>query len=128
MMSLFSNSAVSTILSLSTTVVVWLLLAVHFSHTQTVRARAKLALKGHDEPVKRTPSVQRSTQQRHPTLKAEDIAAIAGEDVLATQMDLARAYRESGQLKLAKKILKQVLQHGSHTQQEEARLELLHMQ
>lgn len=50
-----------------------------------------------------------------------DLDAIAGEDVMATQLDLARAYVETGKNQLAKQILDYVIKQGSATQQDEAR-------
>src|SRR5579864_5975015 len=52
---------------------------------------------------------------------ANDMQAIAGDDVIATQLDLARAYIETGKKQLAKKILEQVMTQGSDSQQQEAR-------
>lgn len=54
------------------------------------------------------------------TVTSQDIKAIAGEDVLATQLDLARAYLEIGKESLAKKILKHVADHGDLSQQRNA--------
>ncbi len=125
MIPIFSDSYLSVILSLASSVVVLLLLGLHFSYTQEVRPNVR---RQRARPQTPDVNIRRPTQQRHGMIKDEDLAAIAGEDLLATQMDLARAYRESGQKQLAKKILQQVLQQGSHTQQEEARLELLQMQ
>lgn len=51
---------------------------------------------------------------------SSDISAIAGDDVIATQLDLARAYVETGRYALAKKILDHVHEHGNPTQQQEA--------
>jgi FimV-like protein len=51
---------------------------------------------------------------------SHDISAIAGDDVIATQLDLARAYIETGRHLLAKKILEYVRDHGSISQQQEA--------
>lgn len=48
------------------------------------------------------------------------IESIAGDDVLATQLDLARAYVETGRKQLAKAILESVLVQGSANQQQEA--------
>ncbi len=50
----------------------------------------------------------------------EDLSAIAGEDVLVTQLDLARAYIETDKKSLAKQILESVMAQGTHVQQEEA--------
>lgn len=46
-------------------------------------------------------------------ITSQDIRAIAGEDVMHTQLDLAKAYIELGKNKLAKKILQHVLQNGN---------------
>ncbi|GEM_PF-2513579 len=55
------------------------------------------------------------------TITSDDIRAIAGNDVLATQLDLARAYIEADKKPLAKKILGHVLQKGNQIQQQEAK-------
>ena len=49
-----------------------------------------------------------------------DLSAIAGDDVLTTQLDLARAFIETGRVQSAKSILKTVIEQGNHLQQEEA--------
>ncbi|OGT56640.1 MAG: hypothetical protein A3F14_06735 [Gammaproteobacteria bacterium RIFCSPHIGHO2_12_FULL_43_28] len=68
----------------------------------------------HDEiPIER--AVNKSL-----TITSSDIAAISGEDTIATQLDLARAYIETGRQTLAKKILDYVLQQGNNIQQAEA--------
>lgn len=54
------------------------------------------------------------------TISSKDITAIAGEDKIATQLDLARAYIETGRKQLAKKILDDVLRRGAEIQQQEA--------
>lgn len=51
----------------------------------------------------------------------DDFNAIAGDDVYATQLDLARAYLETGNASLAKTILKSVAKLGSAKQREEAK-------
>lgn len=50
-------------------------------------------------------------------INTQDIRAIAGDDVMVTQLDLARAYIELDKHTLAKQILENVVQHGSHQQQ-----------
>ncbi|MDR3491166.1 MAG: FimV/HubP family polar landmark protein [Gammaproteobacteria bacterium] len=50
-----------------------------------------------------------------------DFSNIAGEDVIATQLDLAKAYIEMNQTKMAKQILNKALKHGNSSQQQEAR-------
>lgn len=49
-----------------------------------------------------------------------DFSAISGEDVMLTQLDLARAYIESDRIILAKTILKSVLHEGNALHQQEA--------
>jgi FimV-like protein len=51
---------------------------------------------------------------------ASDVSAISGEDPLATQLDLARAYIETGKKQFAKIILTAVIREGSSDYQEEA--------
>ena len=55
-----------------------------------------------------------------PTIASADISAIAGEDSLITQLDLARAYIETGRMQLAKNILDVVLKQGNYILQKEA--------
>jgi FimV-like protein len=50
----------------------------------------------------------------------KDVSAIAGDDPVATQLDLAKAYIESGKSQLARIILTAVIKHGSNNDQEEA--------
>ncbi|MHB1947734.1 MAG: FimV/HubP family polar landmark protein [Gammaproteobacteria bacterium] len=54
-------------------------------------------------------------------ITSHDIKAIAGEDVMSTQLDLARAYIEMDKKQLAKKILDHVCDHGDHLQMQEAK-------
>lgn len=49
-----------------------------------------------------------------------DISAIAGDNVISTQLDLARAYLETDKKSLAKKILQDVILQGDHLQKKEA--------
>jgi FimV-like protein len=50
-----------------------------------------------------------------------DLSTIAGDDIITTQLDLAKAYIEMKQKKLAKAMLKQTIRQGSVTQQATAR-------
>lgn len=52
----------------------------------------------------------------------EDIHAIAGDDLFSTQLDLARAFIESGKDQFAKKILESIVADGNLEQQEQAKL------
>jgi FimV-like protein len=60
---------------------------------------------------------------RHTSVSTTDgeLQAIAGDDLIATQLDLARAYIETANADLAKSILKKVLKQGNKGQQDEAR-------
>ena len=51
----------------------------------------------------------------------QDLTAIAGEDILLTQLDLAQAYIDSGKKDLAKNILNNVLAQGSAAYKQEAK-------
>jgi FimV-like protein len=50
-----------------------------------------------------------------------DIHAVAGDDVLSTQLDLAKAYIEMNQKKIASEMLNAILKKGSNRQKDEAR-------
>ncbi len=50
----------------------------------------------------------------------QHVDSIAGEDVMTTQLDLARAYIEMDENQLAKQILSQVSATGNPTQQRQA--------
>lgn len=64
---------------------------------------------------------QLDTVSKVPTLiTSQDIRAIAGDNVLTTQLDLARAYIEIGKKKLAKKILEHVIENGNLGQRQAA--------
>ena len=52
---------------------------------------------------------------------SEDLLPIAGEDVISTQLDLARAYIDTNNKHLAKPILQLVLEQGSKLQISEAK-------
>jgi FimV-like protein len=56
-----------------------------------------------------------------PEVSHNDIQAIAGDDVIATQLDLAKAYIEMNQKQTAHTILKQALKQGNASQQQEAK-------
>lgn len=49
-----------------------------------------------------------------------DLAAISGDDLIATQLDLARAYLETDNKPLAKSMLDNILIQGNKAQQQEA--------
>jgi FimV-like protein len=55
-------------------------------------------------------------------LDPKDIDAIAGDDVISTQLDLAKAYIEMNQKKIAKEMLNAIIKMGSNHQKSEARL------
>jgi FimV-like protein len=74
------------------------------------------------EKIEKAPVVESNKSVRSSSfiITSNDITAIAGDDVIATQLDLARAYIETGRKQLAKKILEYVLAQGSVTQKNEA--------
>ncbi len=51
-----------------------------------------------------------------------DIQAIAGDDEMTTQLDLARAYIEMGQKPMAQKILSHVAKKGNAAQKQAAKI------
>lgn len=70
----------------------------------------------------RTPHLPQARRKPSSTLviTSQDIKAISGEDVMGTQLDLARAYLEIKKNKMAKQILHHVVQHGNSEQKETA--------
>lgn len=66
-------------------------------------------------------ATQKSTmgQSAH-IITSQDIRAIAGEDMISTQLDLARAYIEIGKKQLAKKILDHAIKQGNLSQRQQA--------
>lgn len=53
-------------------------------------------------------------------ITSSDLQAIAGDDVVDTQLDLARAYLETGRHELAQKLLQSILTTGSAADRQEA--------
>jgi pilus assembly protein FimV len=73
-------------------------------------------------PLVQSPSVHAKNNKRNGVhITSQDIKAIAGDDVFATQLDLARAYIETGKEQLAKRILEYVIEKGNTQQRQEAR-------
>lgn len=62
-----------------------------------------------------------SSQRSQGTLENVDVNAIAGDDLIATQLDLAKAFIESGKEQFARKILQNIIEDGSDQQQRQAR-------
>jgi len=72
--------------------------------------------------IKNKPSLKKSQPIKSPhIITSRDIRAIAGDDMIATQLDLARAYMEIGKKQLARKILDHTIKQGNITQQQEAK-------
>jgi pilus assembly protein FimV len=65
------------------------------------------------QPIKVKKTAPRIMTNQH-------IDSIAGDDVMTTQLDLARAYIEMDEIKLAKEILSNVIQDGNPLQQRQA--------
>ncbi|OAI48723.1 hypothetical protein AYO45_04360 [Gammaproteobacteria bacterium SCGC AG-212-F23] len=73
-------------------------------------------------PRKKNPATQEESQiPSSYAVSSQDIRAVAGDDILATQLDLARAYLEMGKKSLAQKILTHVSEHGNQQQCTEAK-------
>jgi FimV-like protein len=68
-----------------------------------------------------TTNTPRPAKQNHSIASSKDINAIAGDDVIATQLDLAKAYIEMDQKNLAKRILNDTLKCGNTAQKHAAR-------
>lgn len=68
--------------------------------------------------------ILQNAKEEHPTVTPSkntvEVGDFAGEDEITTQLDLARAYIETGKEHLAKTILHSVITQGNVTQQEEA--------
>ena len=82
-----------------------------------LQLRANAKRKKQQEKLQTYTPPQRSTH----VLSSKDIEMVAGEDVITTQLDLARAYLEMGKNNLAKSILFHVSKQGRPEQQQEAR-------
>lgn len=65
--------------------------------------------------------LKKSTLGESKTNFNKDITAIAGDDIIATQFDLARAYIETGNGSQAKNILKSIVAQGNAEQRQEAK-------
>ncbi len=63
------------------------------------------------KPASITPT-RAASQEKPFVITSHDIKAIAGDSVMATQLDLARGFIEIGKASLAKKILRHVLEKG----------------
>ncbi len=75
--------------------------------------------------IKTSPISVLASEKKNDSLKlyqvtSNDIRAISGGDEIATQLDLARAYIETGRKQIAKKMLDHIIQKGNDTQQQEA--------
>jgi FimV-like protein len=69
---------------------------------------------------KKKPTESKVPSRPKTVITSQDIKAIAGDNVMATQLDLARAYIEIDKKNLAKKILNHVILNGDSTQQQQA--------
>lgn len=63
----------------------------------------------------------RSVSTVEQNMMSEAVMAIAGNDVIATQLDLAFAYIETNQKKSAQVILERIIKQGSENEQQEAK-------
>lgn len=67
------------------------------------------------------------SQKRETTPAIRDLSDISGDDVFSTQLDLARAYIETGKKDLAKGILKHVEEQGNPSHKQEAQQLMIQM-
>ncbi len=121
MITLILKSYLSLLISIGAGAVCILIAGIYLISKLFSTPKVKLAPKA---PISIAASKQVVAQHN---VTINDMAAIAGDDLLSTQLDLARAYLETEKKHLAKKILEQVLEQGSATQQMEARQLLSHI-
>lgn len=80
-----------------------------------------VSIESHSENVSDTPSrKQKHRPEKITPSSVSDVSAISAEDPIATQLDLAKAYIESGKNPLARIILNTVIKNGHAAYQEEA--------
>ena len=95
---------------------------IQFEHEKPLADFLKQKL-DNDQGTNHLPNVP---EDRAPhSSESPDFSAFAGDNLISTQLDLARAYVETGKKILAKKILQDVLQQGNPIQKQEAQ-QLLH--
>lgn len=101
------------LLGFAASILVFLVCFWFFSNTNQLPAKSA--------PEANLVSKASSSEESSPfTISSKDIDAIAGDDVITTQLNLARAYMETGRTNLAKSILKSAILRGSEEQQIEA--------
>jgi len=98
---------------------------IYFIYKSNVRKRNRPAeiVEPIVSPVLQTESNIKSIHRDVPdeiTQSRESLSSIAGDDIVATQLDLSRAYIETGQLSAAKPLLQSVMQSGNDLQKKEA--------
>lgn len=91
-----------------------LIFLIAFSILRYIRAK-RIQLEKAEKAKRKVPSSKPAY-----TLSKKDIEMVAGEDVVTTQLDLARAYMEMGKNNLAKSILYHVSKQGKPEQKQEA--------
>ncbi|MAZ77614.1 MAG: hypothetical protein CMF39_02945 [Legionellaceae bacterium] len=69
------------------------------------------------KPLRATNEVQSNKSER---LRSANVSALAGDDVLATKLDLARVYLDIDSIGDAKKLLRDVLAKGNESQRDAA--------
>ena len=67
------------------------------------------------------PPQPKNTPAKSFSISTKDIASVAGNDVLTTQLNLARAYIETGRQALAINMLNNIILHGNSEQQSESK-------
>lgn len=93
---------------------------VESSSVDTIQQEAMTQAQHAEEAAKSYESLANLTKPMQ-MASDDDFTAIAGDNVIATQLDLARAYLETGNNQLAKEILQMVMLKGNYSQQIEAK-------
>lgn len=114
MIGLIIKSYFSILIAMGVSFVVLFLLGIYLIYRFMIRKAPDFS-----SSLKNLKTTQDNTNKKT-IITSQDIKAIAGEDVIATQLDLARAYIETGKTQFAKKILAHVIKQGTLTQQHEA--------
>ncbi len=122
MIHLIINSYLTILLSVGLGAFVVLLLGLYLIFRPAPQVIKKVKL----EPLRVKPTATpkpRAVKNYTSTATDEspaDVTSIAGEDIYSTQLDLAKAYIETGKVSLATKILTSVKAQGNAIQQQEA--------
>ncbi|EKD70601.1 MAG: hypothetical protein ACD_46C00484G0019 [uncultured bacterium] len=109
MIELIINSYLSIFVSIGTSCILIFVIGIYWIFKKPANSTAQQPIE-HD-----------STLSGQEKIINTDLTAISGDDVVGTQLDLARAFIEIENKQSAKKILEQVVLEGNTEQQDEAR-------